>query len=427
MDWSIRWVYVILALTCVEYIKTEREGDCKPGTFGWQCKFSCACRHGACDASTGYCGSGCRAGRYGAGCQLDSTCIYDRYGVNYTGDVTSASRGRTCLRWSDPYVLQQGYTREKFPVGDEPHNYCRNPRAFNGNYADHPWCYIADGAARSFAVCDLIVACECPVGMFGQACELFCHCNDTQSGCDKVTGLCASGCAAGWTGMDCQTECMSGKYGAGCKETCGHCYGRSCDHVTGECPGGCTEGYQGQKCLETCTRDTYGRNCRLKCGNCSHQEPCHQKTGNCFRGCAEGYMGDKCVQTCPPGRYGRECVHVCDRCPLYTWCHHVTGECIRTSKAKAVDASTTLLIPLIVGSVLILIGLLITVFCVIWIHRRVCTTRQTLQVQEDSPGMTTPEEDVTLLSMSVDKREDPEGQADVQHLTDDVNHNERCA
>ncbi|XP_046544878.1 multiple epidermal growth factor-like domains protein 6 [Haliotis rubra] len=306
--------------------------------------------------------------------------MYDRYGVNYTGDVNSASRGRTCLPWSD--VLQQGYTREEFPVGDEPHNYCRNPRTPHGNYAAQPWCYIANGAARSFAVCDLIVACECPVGLFGQACESFCHCKDTQSGCDKVTGLCASGCAAGWTGMDCQAECVSGKYGVGCTETCGHCYGRSCDHVTGECPGGCTEGYQGQKCLQECTRNWYGRNCSQRCGNCSHEEPCHQKTGSCFRGCAEGYMGDKCIQTCPPGRYGRQCTHVCDPCPSYTWCHHVTGECIRTLKVQAVDASTKLLIPLIVGSVLILVGLLIAVFCVIWIHRRVCTTRQTLYVRK---------------------------------------------
>ncbi|XP_071118995.1 multiple epidermal growth factor-like domains protein 10 isoform X1 [Haliotis cracherodii] len=428
MDWSACWVCVILVLTGVDTRTQSKEvSDCKPGTFGWRCQFSCACRYGSCDAATGHCEAGCRAGRYGFGCQLDATCMSDRYGVNYTGDVDSASSGKTCLPWSDAYVAQQGYTKEDFPIGDVPENYCRNPRTAHGNYAVQPWCYIANGAARSFAVCDLIIMCECPVGLFGRACESFCHCTDAKNSCDKVTGLCESGCAAGWIGIGCQTECAHGKFGVGCSETCGRCYGDPCDHATGECPGGCTEGHQGQKCLQECPPGWYGRNCSRKCGNCSHEEPCHMKTGVCFRGCGDGYLGEHCVQTCPSGRYGRECAHVCNDCPVNAWCHHVTGECISTPEAHAASASTTLLIPIIVVSVIVLAALLIAFFCVIWIRKRVCTTREVIPVQEDSTGMTTPAEDVALLSVSVDKREDPEGEADVQRLTDDVNHNESCA
>ena len=44
---------------------------------------------------------------------------------------------------------------------------------------------------------------DCHYGTFGNKCENNCHCLD-QATCDKLSGHCASGCQAGWTGDDCQ-------------------------------------------------------------------------------------------------------------------------------------------------------------------------------------------------------------------------------
>ena len=46
---------------------------------------------------------------------------------------------------------------------------------------------------------------ECAPGRFGLQCSKECHCDSSQDICDKDTGFCQSGCAAGWTDLDCQT------------------------------------------------------------------------------------------------------------------------------------------------------------------------------------------------------------------------------
>jgi len=46
---------------------------------------------------------------------------------------------------------------------------------------------------------------ECATGYFGQQCDRACQCYDETEVCDKSSGLCESGCMAGWTASDCQT------------------------------------------------------------------------------------------------------------------------------------------------------------------------------------------------------------------------------
>ena len=47
-------------------------------------------------------------------------------------------------------------------------------------------------------------AADCADGSFGVLCEKRCKCSDVMEVCDKGTGHCVSGCAAGWLGDDCQ-------------------------------------------------------------------------------------------------------------------------------------------------------------------------------------------------------------------------------
>ena len=47
--------------------------------------------------------------------------------------------------------------------------------------------------------------------MFGNNCEKDCHCLDQE--CGRVSGHCASGCQAGWTGDDCQQSKAIYTYG----------------------------------------------------------------------------------------------------------------------------------------------------------------------------------------------------------------------
>ena len=45
------------------------------------------------------------------------------------------------------------------------------------------------------------------------------------------------------------TACLNGTYGKDCIGKCGVCLGEiPCDHVTGLCAGGCANGWTGEKC-----------------------------------------------------------------------------------------------------------------------------------------------------------------------------------
>lgn len=63
-----------------------------------------------------------------------------------------------------------------------------------------------------------------------------------------MTGQCAEGCDAGWTGSFCEKVCVQ-SYGENCQHPCSqHCYNKECDRFNGTCLTGCTHGFHGQKC-----------------------------------------------------------------------------------------------------------------------------------------------------------------------------------
>lgn len=88
---------------------------------------------------------------------------------------------------------------------------------------------------------------------YGVNCRQRCagHCKDNDT-CDRLTGQCAGGCDAGWTGSLCNRECIDGTYGFDCVNNCsGHCLNNSsCEKHNGHCKNGCNPGYTNLLCNE---------------------------------------------------------------------------------------------------------------------------------------------------------------------------------
>ncbi|KAK6023624.1 EGF-like domain protein [Ostertagia ostertagi] len=81
---------------------------------------------------------------------------------------------------------------------------------------------------------------DCPPGRYGFSCQGSCHCA-AGFPCDTTTGVCANGCAAGWTGLNCDQAI----------ERCYSRFGRSCSSS-----GSCEEFPDGPRCV--CARGYRG-------------------------------------------------------------------------------------------------------------------------------------------------------------------------
>ncbi|XP_048246865.1 palmitoyltransferase AKR1-like [Haliotis rufescens] len=82
---------------------------------------------------------------------------------------------------------------------------------------------------------------ECPVGKYGEHCQLNCSRSCfPHSGqdvhCDRHSGRCSEGCVAGRFGAQCQLPCSR------------NCRGHICNHQTGQCTQGCTGHNTGDFC-----------------------------------------------------------------------------------------------------------------------------------------------------------------------------------
>ncbi|XP_053388791.1 multiple epidermal growth factor-like domains protein 10, partial [Mercenaria mercenaria] len=139
----------------------------------------------------------------------------------------------------------------------------------------------------------------CETGRYGYNCSSYCsiHCLNGISQCDKATGICKQGCAAGYMGRSCSTVCADGKFGPGCNLNCsGHCYnGETCTKTTGKCLYGCEAGYIGLNCSTPCPNGTFGANCSRRC-HCINGTDCRNTDGFCKNGCAFGWKGHTCSE-----------------------------------------------------------------------------------------------------------------------------------
>lgn len=123
---------------------------------------------------------------------------------------------------------------------------------------------------------------DCPNGRYGFSCEGSCHCA-AGFPCDPSTGVCANGCAAGWTGQNCDQdidECATGIVRCGSNAECNNTVGGF------ECR--CRNGYagDGKQCspVERCY-SRFGR-------SCSSSGSCEEFPDGPRCVCSRGYRGD---------------------------------------------------------------------------------------------------------------------------------------
>ncbi|XP_022315948.2 receptor-type tyrosine-protein phosphatase kappa-like isoform X2 [Crassostrea virginica] len=215
--------------------------ECKDGTFGYRCLFTCRCyRNRVCDKETGRCPRDeCANGYWGQGCQLDNNCFYNGRARSYQGTKSVTDSLFTCQRWDTQTPHRHSYNGQDFPDRRLPDNFCRTTKD-----AARPWCYTTDRDKR-WEHCN-INNCNCPTWRFGPNCEQECHCADISEACDSILGICSSGCAQGWDGYNCQTPtaCPTNKYGWDCTKTCFCKNSLHCNRYTGptdKCE--CKDGY----------------------------------------------------------------------------------------------------------------------------------------------------------------------------------------
>ncbi|XP_071097876.1 laminin subunit alpha-5-like [Haliotis cracherodii] len=169
---------------------------------------------------------------------------------------------------------------------------------------------------------------ECNDGWFGSYCNKQCQCLTASEACNKETGHCSSGCAAGKQGPGCRQDCGQHHYGVNCSSTCGQCSGTSdCEKDDGTCTQGCQQGYSPPLC-KMCAVHFYGPPCQ-GCGHCKDDSPCSVLNGTCLTGCKPGYEPPLCITACIPGRYGENCLHTCGHCQINGSCNAQTGRCER--------------------------------------------------------------------------------------------------
>ena len=153
----------------------------------------------------------------------------------------------------------------------------------------------------------------CPIGYYGQNCNLPCgHCAGNGS-CVLTNGICFDGCLPGYTGLECRDDCPSNCGGS-----------KSCSATTKFCTDGCNPGYNGFFCNKTLKTSNTSVGI-IECSNCV--PPC--ESYGCFNGCLNGFYGLVCNITCD--------------CSDGTPCKQRSGTCLTPS-----ENATATLNPLLV-------------------------------------------------------------------------------
>ncbi|XP_041374114.1 receptor-type tyrosine-protein phosphatase mu-like [Gigantopelta aegis] len=276
---------------------------CDAGTFGDDCRQFCHCLNGPCNYVTGECTGGCKPNWTGTTC---SECDSKHYG---------------------PLCGKPCYGR-----------HCDESRGKSS--CDRKSGLCVDGCSAGWKGPDCTQ--ECDYGRYGLSCGKSCnsrHCDEShgKSSCDKQTGRCDNGCAAGWKEPDCTKECDSDHYGPLCAKSCfkRHCdesRGKSsCNKVTGRCDNGCTAGWKKPDCTKECANFTYGLQCANICSKrkCFGTSSCDHVTGKSDNGCDRGYQSEDCTAMCPSGKYSYNCNMSCEEreCAGNSTCDRYNGTC----------------------------------------------------------------------------------------------------
>ncbi|KAK6190327.1 hypothetical protein SNE40_002222 [Patella caerulea] len=186
--------------------------------------------------------------------------------------------------------------------------------------------------------------------------------------CQKATGHCQSGCAAGYEPPLCKSECSPGSFGGDCGGDCTTgCINGQCNRTTGVCLDGCNSGYLGKLCNVECPVGNYGDGCTNRCSDgCNNT--CDFKTGQCD--CKIGYNGTLCHE-CPVGTYGMDCLNSCENCADGV-CDRVNGSCPYSQINTVTHCPGFIYYGIPVGSVVVMVVVvIIAIVCFVRTKRRV--------------------------------------------------------
>ncbi|KAH9494750.1 hypothetical protein Btru_017789, partial [Bulinus truncatus] len=201
---------------------------------------------------------------------------------------------------------------------------CKDP-----NQCDKFSGHCLGGCAAGFQLPDCVK--NCFDNSWGVNCSQTCSNNCKSKSCNTVTGQCRDGCLSGYTPPNCNTSCADGHWGDDCLKNCSrYCYdNKTCDKFNGQCPSGCIAGYEPPLCNKDCNNGSWGINCNKTCSrNCKDPNQCDKMYGHCLGGCAAGFQLPDCVKSCADGRWGKNCTNNCSRyCHDDKTCDKLNGQC----------------------------------------------------------------------------------------------------
>ena len=161
---------------------------------------------------------------------------------------------------------------------------------------------------RECITCTSINNCsECVTGKYGQACASNCTSQCRDGSCDKISGICPSGCLDNWY-LDSNQICRE------CRSRCSRCTDFS------SCSACASNNYWGPKCEWDCL------NCS---GNCTKDDgclTCYENYYRSYNGTLQGHVCKKCpdscltcdsatvCKTCKNGYWGQRCQYKCTGC-----------------------------------------------------------------------------------------------------------------
>ncbi|KAK0064989.1 platelet endothelial aggregation receptor 1-like isoform X2 [Biomphalaria pfeifferi] len=159
----------------------------------------------------------------------------------------------------------------------------------------------------------------CDRGKWGMNCNMNCSQNCFNSNCDRETGICVTGCrgfsdppsctkncpSAVW-GVNClwcNEECPESQWGDDCSNNCSsNCWGEVCNKLSGLCESGCHGFSNPPDCTQSCPDGSWGLNCHSKCSTQCINQICHSVTGHCMFNCTEGCNYLTCTEVKETGK-----------------------------------------------------------------------------------------------------------------------------
>uniref|UniRef100_A0A8C6GM50 Urokinase-type plasminogen activator n=1 Tax=Mus spicilegus TaxID=10103 RepID=A0A8C6GM50_MUSSI len=145
-------VWLASLFLCALVVKNSEGGS----VLGAPDESNCGCQNGGVCVSYKYFSRirrcSCPRKFQGEHCEIDAskTC-YHGNGDSYRGKANTDTKGRPCLAWNAPAVLQKPYNAHRpdaISLGLGKHNYCRNP-----DNQKRPWCYVQIGLKQFVQEC----------------------------------------------------------------------------------------------------------------------------------------------------------------------------------------------------------------------------------------------------------------------------------